>query len=144
MYTVTEFTPWSALLGGMLIGLSAVLMLGFNGRITGISGIVGHLPSSRGHELAWRLVFTLGLLGGVVCYAALSSDGLSLNVDASLPKMLLAGLIVGGGTRLGRGCTSGHGVCGIGRLSSRSIAATAVFMGVAGMTVFVSRHVVGV
>ena len=142
MDTVTSFTPISALLGGMLIGLSAVMMLAFNGRIAGISGIVGNLTSARGAELKWRLAFTVGLIGGAWIFLTVAPAGaLSINVDAGLPLMLASGLIVGIGTRLGGGCTSGHGVCGLGRRSPRSLAATLTFMAVAVLTVFVVRHV---
>ncbi|RZO86801.1 MAG: YeeE/YedE family protein [Oceanococcus sp.] len=145
MYTVTEFTPWTALGGGMLIGLSALLMLGFNGRIAGISGIVGNLVTSRGSDLSWRLAFTLGLIGGAYGFIAFAPpDALNIHVEVSLPMMIFAGFVVGLGTKLGSGCTSGHGVCGIGRVSPRSITATAVFMLVAFATVFIIRHVAGV
>lgn len=143
MYTATEFTPLPALTGGLMIGLSALIMLGFNGRIAGISGIVGHLLTARGSDWLWRVAFTVGLLGGAGLYAVLSPNGLNLHLESSMGLMLAAGFIVGVGTRLSRGCTSGHGVCGIGRVSSRSMVATCVFMGVAGLTVFVVRHVLG-
>ena len=145
MYTVTQFTPWTALAGGVLIGLSALIMLGFNGRIAGISGIVGNLMSSRGSEFAWRLAFTAGLIGSAFAFLRVApADALSIHVDVGLLTMIVAGLLVGLGTKLGSGCTSGHGVCGIGRVSPRSITATAVFMLVAFATVFVIRHVAGV
>ncbi len=144
MYTATEFTPWSALAGGMLIGLSALIMLGFNGRIAGISGIVGNIVSSRGSDLAWRLAFTLGLIGSAFAFLKLAPAGaLNVHVEVGLPMMIVAGFLVGLGTKLGSGCTSGHGVCGIGRVSPRSITATLIFMLVAFGTVFVVRHVVG-
>lgn len=144
MYTATEFTPWTALAGGMLIGLSAMLMLVFNGRIAGISGIIGNLFSARGEDFSWRLAFTLGLIGGAFGFMQLApANALKIHIDASLPLMLVAGFIVGVGTQMGRGCTSGHGVCGIGRASPRSITATAVFMLVAAVTVFVVRHLIG-
>ncbi len=143
MYTATEFTPIPALIGGLMIGLSALMMLAFNGRIAGISGIVGNLFHSQGHDRLWRVVFVIGMLGGAALYGLLGEPGLTLHLEAGLPLMLLAGFIVGLGTRLARGCTSGHGVCGIGRVSPRSIAATAIFMAVAGITVFVTRHLLG-
>ncbi len=139
--TVTEFTPWTALGGGLLIGLSALMMLEFNGRIAGISGIVGKLFTARGEDWWWRAAFVLGMLAGAGGYAVLSPDGLNLHIESSMPLMLAAGFLVGLGARLGRGCTSGHGVCGIGRLSARSLSATAIFMSVAALTVFLSRHV---
>ena len=141
MYTVTEFTPLPALVGGLMIGVSALLMLGFNGRIAGISGIVGNLLTSQGADRLWRLAFVVGLLGGAALYGVLHPAGLQLHIDVGWPMMLMAGFIVGVGTRMARGCTSGHGVCGIGRVSSRSIVATAIFMLVAGLTVYVVRHV---
>ncbi len=144
MYTITNFTPVEALVGGALIGFSAVLMLAFNGRIAGISGIVGNILHPFAHERSWRMAFIVGLLGGAALYGVLAPAGLVVQIDVGWPMLLLAGLIVGAGTRLSRGCTSGHGVCGIGRLSVRSMAATAVFMSVAALTVFVVRHLLGV
>lgn len=145
MNAVTEFTPVPALLGGILIGISALLMLAFNGRIAGISGIVGNLVISRGPDFLWRLAFTIGLVVGAGAWLYLAPpESLTIHLDADLPTMLLAGFIVGAGTRLGKGCTSGHGVCGIGRVSPRSLVATVIFMGVAGTTVYVIRHLLGV
>lgn len=132
-----------AAIGGLLIGLSALMMLEFNGRIAGISGIVGNLFTTRGSDWSWRMAFTIGLLGGAGGYALFSAQGLDLHLETSFPMMLFAGFIVGVGTRLSKGCTSGHGVCGIGRVSARSMAATGIFMAVAAITVFVSRHVIG-
>lgn len=144
MYVVTEFTPVTALAGGLLIGISALIMLVFNGRIAGISGIVGNLFVSRGSDFIWRLAFTIGLIAGAWIWLNHGPAGaLELHLEADLPTMLLAGFIVGSGTRLGKGCTSGHGVCGIGRVSPRSLVATVVFMSVAGITVFLIRHVFG-
>ncbi|QIN77590.1 YeeE/YedE family protein [Rubrobacter marinus] len=136
------FTPVSGLLGGMMIGLAATLLLLLNGRISGISGIVGGLvsPGTR-RGAGWRVAFVAGLVLGAFSYAA-AAGGLPGGVEASVPVLVIAGLLVGFGTRLGSGCTSGHGVCGIARLSKRSIVATAVFMGVAALTVFVSHHVI--
>lgn len=145
MYTATQFTPWSALGGGMLIGLSALIMLGFNGRIAGISGIVGNLPTSRGSDLAWRLAFTLGLIAGAFAFLQFApAEALTIHIEVGLPTMIIAGFLVGLGTKLGSGCTSGHGVCGIGRVSPRSITATMTFMLVAIVTVFIIRQVLGV
>ncbi len=138
------FTLISGLLGGMMIGVAATLMLLLNGRISGISGIVGGLVSPgarKGGEAAPRVAFVAGLVLGPLGYAA-AVGGLPVGIEASLPVLVIAGLLVGFGTRLGSGCTSGHGVCGIARLSPRSIVATAVFMGVAALTVFVSRYLV--
>lgn len=111
-----------------------------NGRIAGISGIVGGLLSQKGSEFGWRVIFIVGLLLGAFGYT-FASGGLTVTVPASIPVLILAGLLVGFGTRLGAGCTSGHGVCGIGRLSVRSIFATATFMAVAVATVFLVNHV---
>ena len=138
----TVFTPLTGLAGGLLIGLSAVLLLFANGRIAGISGIVGGLLAPVRGEWLWRLLFIVGLIAGAALYAVVTGD-LGVAIQVSWPLMAVAGLLVGVGTQLGSGCTSGHGVCGIGRLSQRSLIATAVFMVTAGVTVFVVRHVVG-
>ncbi|MBB4041568.1 hypothetical protein GGR34_003245 [Microvirga flocculans] len=138
-----HFTPVSALVGGLMIGASAALLLLLTGRIAGISGILGGLVPPTRNEAAWRLAFLVGMLIAPLAYAALGGALPSISIDASLPVLIVAGLLVGYGTRLGAGCTSGHGVCGIGRLSPRSIAATLVFMATAIVTVFVTRHVIG-
>ncbi len=128
-------SDWTrALAGGALIGLSASLMLAFNGRVTGISGIVGGLVHPTPGDMAWRAVFVAGLLaGGVV--AALAMPGALGGAGVPVATAALAGLLVGVGTRLGNGCTSGHGVCGISRLSPRSLAATLTFIGTGALTV---------
>ena len=135
--------PWlSALLGGVLIGAAATLLLLLNGRVAGISGIVNGLTqASRREEWTWRAAFVAGLMiaGGVAMHWLGQTNG----SPASVPFLIGAGLLVGFGTRLGGGCTSGHGVCGLGRLSKRSLVAVLVFMGVAVITVFVVRHVAG-
>jgi uncharacterized membrane protein YedE/YeeE len=123
-----------------MIGLASVMLLWLNGRIAGISGIVGGMVSQKGSEFGWRAMFVAGLLLGAFGYA-LYNGSLPVSVPASIPVLLVAGLLVGFGTRLGSGCTSGHGVCGIGRLSKRSIVATITFMVVAAATVFVANHV---
>lgn len=144
MYTVTEFTPVPALIGGLLIGTSALMMLGALGRIAGISGIAGNLLQAPAGDRSWRLAFVLGLLGGAASYLILAPAGaLQIQVDAGWGLMLAAGLLVGVGTRLGSGCTSGHGVCGIGRLSPRSLVATGIFMAVAIAVVAIMRHLIG-
>lgn len=138
------FTPVSGLLGGMMIGLAATLMLLLHGRISGISGIVGGLVSPgarKGGDVARRVAFVVGLMLGPLGYSV-AAGGLTVGVGTSLAVLVVAGILVGFGTRLGSGCTSGHGVCGIARLSPRSIAATATFMSVAALTVFVTRHVI--
>lgn len=138
-----NFTPVSALLGGLMIGASAALFLVLNGRIAGISGILGGLLHPARNELGWRLAFLAGLFVAPLVYIAFGGTLPPVELDASLPLLIVAGLIVGFGTRLGAGCTSGHGVCGIGRGSPRSLAATAVFMVTAIATVFVTRHLLG-
>ncbi|MEZ0170094.1 YeeE/YedE family protein [Microvirga sp. TS319] len=138
-----QFTPLSALLGGLLIGASAALLIVMNGRVAGISGILGGLLRPVRNDIGWRISFIAGLCAAPMIYAALG--GVLPNVEFTAPMSVLtaAGLIVGFGTRLGAGCTSGHGVCGIARLSPRSIVATLVFMTTAVATVFVTRHVMG-
>ncbi|WP_457089877.1 YeeE/YedE family protein [Microvirga sp. P5_D2] len=138
-----NFTPVSALIGGLLIGASAALFLVLNGRIAGISGILGGLiPPERG-QAGWRLAFLAGMFIAPLAYVASGGSLPAIKLDASLSLLVVAGLIVGFGTRLGAGCTSGHGVCGIGRGSPRSIVATLVFMATAIATVFLARHVIG-
>lgn len=136
------FTPWSALAGGALIGTAAAMFALLNGRIAGISGVLGGLLRPRHGDIVWRAAFVLGLIGAPVLYAL----GATLpvpQVDAGTGALIAAGLLVGIGTRYGAGCTSGHGVCGLSRLSPRSLAATLAFMGAGFATVFVLRHVLG-
>jgi len=140
---VENFTPFSALAGGALIGLSASFLLLATGRIAGISGIVGGLLASDADDRAWRLLFVVGLIGGCFAVRLASGDAFPVAISASTGELVLAGLCVGLGTRFANGCTSGHGVCGIARLSPRSIAATLTFMATGALTVFVVRHVVG-
>jgi uncharacterized protein len=134
-----HFTPWTSLAGGMLIGAAAALLVLLSGRIAGISGIVGGLIEVRRGDIAWRLAFVAGLL---VAPAAMLLVGrpLAPRIDAGMVLLLVAGLLVGLGTRYGSGCTSGHGVCGLSRLSPRSLVATAIFMAAGIATVFVTRH----
>jgi len=139
---VSNFTPVASLLGGVLIGLAAAMLWLANGRIAGISGIVGNLPSARTGDVTWRIVFLAGLIVAPLGYAALAGTPM-IRLDASPPIVIAGGLLVGFGTRLGSGCTSGHGVCGMARFSPRSIAATCLFMSAAFITVFVMRHIVG-
>lgn len=134
------FTPVSGFAGGLLIGCAAVLLLLANGRIAGISGIVGGLIMRTGGDVAWRLAFVVGLWWGAVFYWLARGKLFEVTITASPAMMIAAGLLVGFGTRLAGGCTSGHGVCGIARLSVRSITATLVFMAVAMGTVYVVRH----
>jgi uncharacterized protein len=139
---VENFTPVSGLIGGLLIGLAAVLLLLLNGRISGISGIVGGLVTPKSSGAGWRIAFVAGLLLGAFAYVLATGGAIPVTMQASVPVLVAAGLLVGFGTRLGSGCTSGHGVCGIARLSKRSIVATSVFFGVAMLTVFLTRHVI--
>lgn len=137
-----NFTPYSAIAGGVLIGLSAALLLLFNGRKAGISGITGGLLSPECIAPGWRLCFLAGLVLGPL--ALTQADGLPvIHVNDSLPVMVIAGLLVGYGSSLGSGCTSGHGICGLANLSLRSLAATLTFMSAAGVTVYLVRHVIG-
>jgi uncharacterized protein len=137
---MTEPNLIGGFIGGLLIGLAAVLLLAINGRIAGVSGILGGLITNNAWtERAWRLAFIVGLIVGAGIYS-LFRGGLPLQLQASGPALLLAGLLVGCGTRLGSGCTSGHGVCGLARRSRRSLAATLTFMVVAALTVFLTRH----
>lgn len=134
----TEFTPLSALLGGALIGLAATWLLAALGRIAGISGLLNAAVEQRDGR-GWRLAFLLGLVAAAGLWFALS--GAPARNDFPLPWLIAAGLLVGAGTRLGNGCTSGHGICGLARGSKRSLLAVLVFMGTAFATVFVVRHV---
>ena len=145
MDTPTAFTPLSALAGGVLIGLSAVMLMAFNGRIAGIAGIVGGLLGPApftGLDRYWRLAFAAGLIMAPLIWLAVTGAMPEVSVTDSWPLLVVAGLIVGAGTQIGSGCTSGHGVCGLARLSLRSAAATGVFMAAALLTVFVTRHLV--
>ena len=137
------FTPVSALAGGAMIGAAAALFLLLNGRIAGISGILGGLLAPPSRETGWRAAFVAGLVLAPFAYAGLSGRLPPVTVGASFPLLILAGLLVGFGARLGAGCTSGHGVCGLGRGSPRSLAATGTFMAIAVLTVLVARHLVG-
>ncbi len=133
------FTPWSALAGGVLIAIATALFVLLNGRIAGISGIVaGLLKPSRG-DLAWRIAFLFGLISAPLVYGLYSAPP-AAQIDASFGAVLAAGLLVGIGTRYAGGCTSGHGVCGLSRLSPRSLVATLCFMGAGFVTVLVLRH----
>jgi uncharacterized membrane protein YedE/YeeE len=134
-----HFTPWTSLLGGVLIGVAAALLLLLNGRIAGVSGIVGGLLRPRRGETAWRAAFVGGLLAAPVFYSLFARLP-APTIEAGYPALIVAGLLVGIGTRYGSGCTSGHGVCGISRLSPRSLAATAAFMAAGFVTVFFLRH----
>lgn len=137
-----HFTPWLSLAGGVLIGLAAAWLVAFNGRIAGISGIVGGLFTAGAAERDWRAAFVAGLIAAPLAMR-IAGAGVTLQIDAGWGELLAAGLLVGIGTRYAGGCTSGHGVCGLSRGTSRSIVATAVFMVAGFATVFVRRHVLG-
>ena len=145
---MTEFTPLASALGGALIGLSAVLLLAINGRIAGISGISSALLPPWGgrlHEgdIGWRIAFVVGLMAAPILVQAVSGEPIQQTVSTNVALMVIAGLVTGFGSVYGGGCTSGHGVCGMSRLSMRSITATLTFMATGFLTVFVMRHVVG-
>ncbi|RMH46145.1 MAG: YeeE/YedE family protein [Alphaproteobacteria bacterium] len=139
------FTPFEAILGGILIGLAAGGLMILLGHIAGISGITEEVlpPIEERAELPWRVGFLMGLLAGPLVFAALTGHLPPAEVRIPGPLMALAGILVGFGTAYGHGCTSGHGVCGLARLSKRSFVAVTVFMVVGGVTVFVLRHVLG-
>ena len=136
------FTPWAALAGGLLIGIAAAMLALLNGRIAGISGIVGALLRPGRGDVAWRVAFIIGLVGAPWVYRLFAALP-KLQIDASHGALVLAGLLVGIGTRYGSGCTSGHGVCGVSRLAPRSLVATTVFVGAGFVTAFVTRHLFG-
>jgi len=141
---MTEFTPVASLLGGVMIGLSAVLLMLWEGRVAGISGIAGRLlPPYRDGAFPSRLGFVAGLLAAPFAVMAFTGQLVAQAVSGNVPLMIAAGLLVGFGSVWGNGCTSGHGVCGLARLSARSLVATLVFMTVAVVTVFVTRHLIG-
>lgn len=139
-----NFTPLNAVLGGLLIGVAATLMLWTSGRIAGISGILTGVLIPNKTDTPRKAIFLAGLLLGPLGVILVSGRELEITVQATPLLSIIAGLLVGFGTRLGSGCTSGHGICGIARLSRRSFLATAVFMGCAIVTVFITKHVLGV
>lgn len=141
---MNQFTPWSALGGGLLIGLSAALLLWWNGRIAGVSGIAGGLWLGRKGDRYWRLAFLFGLMLGAGLWVAWVVPAPAVRAHFPAALLVLSGVLVGYGTSLSGGCTSGHGVCGNARLSRRSLAATLVFLVVAIATTFAVRHVLGV
>jgi uncharacterized membrane protein YedE/YeeE len=137
----SHFTPWTSLFGGVLIGIAAAMLLLLNGRIAGVSGILGGLVAPSRGEIAWRVAFIAGLVFAPAVYQ-LAARLPAPTIEAGHPLLLLAGLFVGIGTRYGSGCTSGHGVCGLSRLSPRSLAATVAFMLAGFATVYIVRHLV--
>lgn len=138
------FTPFRSLSGGLLIGLSVMVLLIGTGRIAGISGIVGGALTASGVRDTWRWFFWAGLIGSMLLYIVLLQDTPSLTITSNPWLVISAGILVGFGTRYGAGCTSGHGICGLSRFSKRSMVATACFMGAGFVTVFVMRHLLGV
>lgn len=140
----THFTPWASLAGGVLLGIASALFILANGRILGISGILGGLLAPKPGDIGWRLAFLLGMLAAPGVMALVAPAGLisAPRIDASYLAIVVAGLLVGFGTRLGSGCTSGHGVCGLSRLSPRSLVATGTFMAAGFAIVFVMRHLI--
>jgi len=138
--TITDFTPISALVGGLLIGTASAAALALNGKIPGISGVFGRILRGVPGDTAWRIAFVLGLVAGGALTFGLYPPAAAFESSATLLQMALAGLLVGIGTRVGGGCTSGHGVCGIARGSKRSIVATLTFMLAGFLTVYVLRH----
>jgi hypothetical protein len=140
---MNAFTPWSALAGGVLIGLAAAMFVLLNGRIAGISGVLGGLLTPSRGDVAWRVAFVLGIVAAPWAYSIVAAWP-QPQIDAGDGALVVAGLLVGIGTRYGSGCTSGHGVCGLSRLSPRSLAATAAFMGAGFATVYVIRHLSGI
>ena len=134
------FTPWHAVAGGVAIGVAAAMFVLFNGRIAGISGILGGLLVPLGGDIGWRLAFVIGLVGSPLVYAAFAALPRP-EIDAGYGTLVAAGLLVGIGTRYGSGCTSGHGVCGLGRFSLRSLVAVLVFMATGMAATYAMRHV---
>ena len=138
--TIVNFTPWPALAGGALIGLAAAGMWWLLGRLAGVSGILGTAMISRGEDFAWRAAFIAGLFLAGVAAVFVFPDEVQFNLEAGYGQVVLAGALVGLGTQMGSGCTSGHGVCGVSRLSTRSIAATLLFMAAGMVTVYFWVH----
>ncbi|MBU6270549.1 MAG: YeeE/YedE family protein [Betaproteobacteria bacterium] len=141
----THFTPWASLSGGVLLGVSAALFILLNGRVLGISGILAGLLPPRPGDAAWRIAFLLGMAASPMVFAALAPAGFvtAPRIEASHALVVAAGLLVGLGTRYAAGCTSGHGICGLSRLSPRSLVATLAFMAAGFVTVFIVRHLIG-
>lgn len=137
----TNFTPWISMTGGLLIGLATTILLLFNGRIAGISGIVGGLLRPVPGDIGWRTAFVAGQVVSPFVFGLFAPLPVA-RIDAGTGTLIVAGLLVGIGTRYGSGCTSGHGVCGLSRLSPRSLAATVAFMLAGFITVFVVRHLI--
>ena len=139
-----HFTPWASLIGGLLLGVASAVFILINGRILGISGILGGLLPPKVGDIGWRVAFLLGMLAAPTVFMALAPAGLASEprIDAGFWTVIAAGLLVGVGTRYASGCTSGHGVCGLSRLSPRSLVATLSFMGAGFFIVYIVRHIV--
>lgn len=142
METVTEFTPWASLFGGVLIGMAAILLMMFNGRIAGMTGILSGLIPPFATDWSWRAAFIIGAIGAPMVFLGFGGT-VPFAVPLSNTALVIGGLIVGVGVYFGGGCTSGHGVCGMARVSTRSIAATVIFMITCFITVYITRHVLG-
>ena len=139
-----HFTPWASLIGGLLLGVASAAFILINGRILGISGILGGLLPPKVGDISWRVAFLLGMLAAPTVFMALTPAGFASEprIDAGFWTVIAAGLLVGIGTRYASGCTSGHGVCGLSRLSPRSLVATLSFMGAGFFIVYILRHIV--
>ena len=131
----------NASIGGILIGISAALLLWANGRIAGVSGIAGQISLSKKGDLHWRTLFLIGLILGVILYRSAGGSLIDIEINPSFPTIIVAGFLTGLGTKMGNGCTSGHGICGIAQRSIRSILAVAIFLSVAVMTVFITNNI---
>lgn len=138
-----NFTPIASLAGGIIIGIASAIMLLYVGRIAGISGIFGGLLNAKKGDTAWRGMFIAGLLAGGLVLLAVYPDSLRIQVDRSLGAVIVAGLLVGIGSRLGSGCTSGHGICGVGRVAPRSLVSVGVFMATGAATAIIVNHLLG-
>lgn len=139
---MTEFTPWASLGGGVLIGIAAILLMALHGRVAGMTGILSGVIPPLGTDWKWRVAFLAGAIAAPPIYLLLGGN-VSFDVPVSMVALIIGGLVVGVGVFFGSGCTSGHGVCGMARLSPRSIAATCVFMIATFITVFITRHILG-
>lgn len=138
-----HFTPFASLLGGALMGLAASMLLLFSGRVAGISGVAGGLFRPSAGDLSWRVLFIAGLVAGGAVLLLVNPEAFHVGIHRSFAALAVAGLLVGFGARLGSGCTSGHGVCGLSRLSRRSLVATLTFMATGALSVFVVVHLLG-
>jgi uncharacterized membrane protein YedE/YeeE len=138
-----NFTPWASLAGGLVLGLASAMFVLLNGRVLGISGIIGGLLRPRAGDLSWRICFVLGMVAAPAAWVALTGRAIEARIDAGWLMVIIAGLLVGVGTRYGAGCTSGHGVCGLSRMSPRSLVATLAFMAAGFIIVFFIRHLLG-